>query len=144
MANKISRAMDALDTCLKTLVNADGTGLLKAVKREIIHPTTEPNPPVAALVVDEMYREGSVWIVQLIVQLLVHKGGGDTDKTIIRLVSNVDTAITALIDSGQAQASIDRPSFIMWYPPSMTGAPRSKAGAEAKFRMRVTDPILLD
>ena len=94
MANKISTVMDNLTTALGGLVTG---GTLKAVKRRIIIPSQEHNPPVLGLVVDDFRREDQIWVATALLMVLGAKGGSLADEVVIDLVAAVDDCLQTVI-----------------------------------------------
>ena len=145
MANKIDNVIDNLETQLKTLVSADGTGVLKSVERRIPNPFAERNPPVLGLVISRVYREiGKIWIAEGGLFLVANKGQTTADETITELVAEIDAQIEALMNSGSAGGSIDNPIFDFWYAPNADNGPLMHVGATGSLRIRVEGPLKIE
>ncbi len=141
MANRIDTVMDAIETKLKTLVAADGTGVFKAVERAVINPLTANNPPVISLVISRLYREGATWTADVLVMIMADKTSATPDQRVTELVANADGAISALIDAATAGGVIDRPVWDFWYAAGSSN-PQSLVGAIGGLTIRVEDPLL--
>lgn len=145
MANRIDNCVDAIQTKLTTdLVKADGTGVLKAVKRAVISPFTEPNPPVLGLVVSRLSRESTTWTAQVLLMLAANAGGMTCDERVTDLIARTDDKIVELIDAGSAGGCIDRPVWDAWYGLAQRGQPLQHVGALGTLRIRVEDPLLIE
>ena len=145
MANKIDNVVDAIEAKLKAgLVKADGTGVLKAVKRGVVSPFTERNPPVAALAVSRLSRESSTWTAEVLLMLVANAGGVSCDERVTDLIARIDDKIVELINAGSSGGCIDRPVWDFWYALAQRDQPLQHVGAMGTLRIRVEDPLLIE
>jgi len=144
MANRIDNCVDAIEAKLKSgLVKADGTGVLKAVKRGVISPFTETNPPVLGLAVSRLSRDSTTWTAEVLLMLAANAGSLTCDERVTDLIARTDDKIVELIAAGSAGGSIDRPIWDAWYGLAQRGQPLQHVGALGTLRIRVEDPLLI-
>ena len=139
MANKIDTLIDAVETKLNELVAADGTGVLKAVKRGVINPLKQQQVPVCGVAPSRFRREGDIWVCEILLMLAVRAGTGDADAAITDVLIEVDAKIEALVDAGTAGGFIDDPFWDSWYQPR--GDSMACVGAMATLRFKVEAPL---
>ena len=140
VANKVDTVADNITTALQALVTA---GTLKAVRRQVILPFGEINPPVVGLVIADLARQTLDWTATVTIMLVANKGGVSCDERVTELVAVIDGAISALATGGSAGGSIDCPRWDFWYAAQNAGQPLQHVGALASLRVRVEDPILI-
>ena len=143
MANKIDTAMDALETKLKELVEADGTGVLKAVERRIINPLTETNLPICGLLPAEAFRHGGQaatadWEVPVLVMVCTRAKGVQADQTITEIIAEIQAKVDALNASDAPGGVFDLPRWDFWYNLRLTDVP---VGAWGSLRIKFTGTL---
>ena len=139
MANKIDNVIDAIETALAALVTA---GTLKTVKREVLLPFAEHNPPVLGLAASALHRETTTWIAEVLITMVTHKGSTSADQTCTELVATIDAAIMAVNGEGKG-GIIDQPRWEFWYDVHKSGEPLQHVGAVASVRIRCQDPLAI-
>lgn len=139
MANKIDTVIDAVETKLNELVEADGSGVLAAVERGVINPLKGQQLPVCGVAPSRFRREGAIWVCEMLIMLAARTGTGDADTAITDVLIEVDAAIEALVDAGTAGGVIDDPVWDSWYQPR--GDSLAVVGAIATLRFKVESPL---
>jgi len=139
VANKIDTLLDAIETGLNTLVEADGGGVLKAVQRGIVDPLTAMKLPVAAILPSEAVRSGGTdWNVDVLLMVCTRCKGDEADATISEIMGEIETVIDGVAASDAPGGAIDMPRWDFWYRPGQHNVP---VGAWATLRLQVTGPI---
>lgn len=139
MSNKIDTVMDAVETKLNELVESDGSGILKVVKRGVINPLKAQQTPVVGVAPSRFRRETDIWICEMLLMLACRTGGGDADAAITDVLIEVDAKIEALVDAGTAGGVIDSPVWDSWYTPRRDQM--ALVGAIASLRFRLEAPL---
>lgn len=138
MANRISTVMDNLAAAMETLVAA---GTLKAVRRRLIVPSQESNPPVAGLVLDDYRRDGAVWVANALVMVLAARGGEAPDEIILDLVAEADAAIQTAIDAGGLGGAVDSPHWSNWFNAWAKDTGVLQIGSRGTMRIQTVSPL---
>ncbi|HUX00232.1 MAG TPA: hypothetical protein VMY35_04565 [Phycisphaerae bacterium] len=143
MANKIDTAIDAIETELKKLVEADGTGVLKAVVRRIINPLKETNLPICGLVPSEVVRHGGLgatadWQIPVLLMVCTRSKDVEGDATITEIIAEIQAKLDALIASAAPGVAFDLPRWDIWYRPGLTDVP---VGAWGSLRISITGTL---
>ena len=142
MANKLDTCVDNIGAQLTSaLVAADGSGTLKAVKREVVLPFGEPNTPVLGLVISSIRRADKIWIAEVVIMVAANKGNVSSDERVTELVAAIDAQLTTVKQSGSAGGSIDLPAWEFWYAAQNVGEHLQHVGALATLRVRVEEPL---
>jgi len=139
VANRFSNVLANVRTKLLDLVDS---GTLRAVRNTLLTPTGDAMAPVATVVASRMRRDGSTWIGEALLQVLVGSGGSASEETIVETMAAIDAALAALMDSGSAGGVIDRPVWDFW-PHRTAGGEWVMVGCMATLRVRVEDPLLI-
>ncbi|HUT58050.1 MAG TPA: hypothetical protein VNA25_09405 [Phycisphaerae bacterium] len=137
MSNKIDTVMDNIVTQLGELVEADGTGVFKAVQRAVINALTAVNLPIFACAVDRLQCDQGTWTAHALLQIAANKGGSAADSTVTDLIAEADAQIRALAGSGAAGGGIDQIIWDPWYRPGNNPAHLDHVGAIGSLRIRV-------
>jgi hypothetical protein len=141
MANKLSRAMNLLETALGALVTS---GDLKAVKRTIINPLMAMQKPVLGLKIVRYGRTGgTTWTADVCLTLVTTAGEGGDDERNIDLAAKVDDCIKAHVASGTALAKMDSPTWEPWEWRDKADGPLMPIGSSGGLKLSVEDPLLL-
>lgn len=137
MANKIDTVMDNIETKLNELVQADGSGVFKALQRAVINALTTVNPPIFAVAVDHLQCDQGTWTAYVLLQIAANRGGSAADSTVTDLIAEADAQIRALAGSGAAGGGIDQIIWDPWYRPGNNPAHLDHVGAIGSLRIRV-------
>jgi hypothetical protein len=139
MANKIDKAIAAIETKLSALVTA---GKIASVGRRPLNPANYPKsmPAVSVAWMGDLYREGGNWFVGLAVAILTRGGSAAQDDKLLEAVAIVDAALTELqAASGTLGGNIDQPRWGPWYHGTTE---YNRVGAVALIRLQVQDPLV--
>lgn len=140
MANKLSRALGNIETALQVLVDE---GRLKAVHRRLLR-WNEPQAPVAAVKIVRYRREaGQIWVAEVLLQIVTRRGSAADDEANIDLAARVDEKLSALADSGDAEAALGTPTWDPWEHRASEADPDIPVGSIGGLTMTVEEPLLL-
>lgn len=140
MANKLSRALSNVQAALEKLVDE---GRLKAVHRRLLR-WNEPQTPVAAVKIVRYHREvGQVWVAEVLIQIVTRRGSAADDEANIDLAARADAKLSALADSGDAQAALGTPTWDPWEHRASEADPDIPVGSVGGLTMTVEEPLLL-
>ncbi len=141
MSNKIDTVVGNIVTKLEELVEADGTGVFKAVQRAVINALTEINPPIFALAVDRLQCDQGTWTAHVLLQIAANRGGSAADTTVTDLIAEADAKIRELAAAGTAGGGIDQIIWDPWYTPGRSSGYLDHVGAIGALRIRVDNPL---
>lgn len=140
MANKLSRALGNIETALQELA---AEGHLKAVYRRLLR-WNEPQTPVACVKIVRYRREaGQVWVAEVAIQVVTRRGSAADDEANIDLAARVDGKLSALADSGLAQAALGTPVWDPWEHRASEADADIPVGSIGGLTMTVEEPLLL-
>ena len=144
MSNRIDTAMSAIETALKTLVETNGTGVLKAVERRLINPHLEQNVPVLGLVplrADRVGGAGGTWTVTVQLALCTRgkrdEGGADASE----IMAAVQGAINTLAATSKTGWQVDLPGWTFWF--ANLGDYLVPCGARGTLRITISGDLLI-
>jgi len=139
VANKIDNAADVIVTRLNSVHGPEGTAPIfkKLVERKIILAHRVSSRPVMGIVVDDFWREGTTWIVNLLLMLA-------DDDDLFATVAKIDATLEALAaENGTLPANMDRPKWQAWHDMTTHAGSPKKIGAVGSLRLRVQEPLLI-
>ena len=141
MANRIDNVLDKIETALKTLVQADGSGVLRSVVRRPINVADETVVPVAGLTIAGMpiRRAGgpgatAIWHVVADLRVCTRATQAECDANVAELMAEIVAVIDTLVATGTAGAAIDMPGFTVV---GGFGPTPAAIGAYAELRIRI-------
>ena len=146
MANKITNTMNAIETKLNELVSADGSGLLKLVRRGVINPFTEQNKPALGLAIDRMWRQSSTWFASVLLTLAAKKATLEPDERLTELnVQIIDKimSVNGTFSSETPGGVIDEPTMDFWYDSRNQDQPLMNVGSAGALVIKVSDPVIV-
>jgi len=140
--NKFTAVVKNIATKVGELVSADGSGVLKAVKRAVIVPANAGQTPTLGIVLGDFTREdGFFWSGNLMLMLVASKGGKQIDESVVDLCADVTAKIDALVTAGTAGGRVDAIKWQTWYQPGENPAALDNVGAIGQARIVVENPL---
>jgi len=131
MANKLTTVIDNIETALKTIGNL-------TVKRGLINPLTEKNPPVVSLAASRFRRRDDTWMCELLIQAVaVRDSATDPDEAAANLAADMQDKIDGIVNAGTAGGWIAEPTWECWYAAASGDFPARPVGVLGLTTVRI-------